>query len=240
MTGTLINVLTVIVGSLIGLALGNRLPDRVRSTILAGLALFTIAYGLRTFIQTENALIVLGAIMAGGLLGEWWDVEARLRSLGAWLEARVARSGPSRGGGAERFIRGFVTASLVFCIGPMTILGSIQDGLGDPSTLIIKATLDGFASIAFAAASGLGVLFSALVILVYQGGLSLLAGQAQAVLSDSMIREMSATGGLLIMGVGIGPLLELKPIRLGNFLPALLIAPLIGAIAERLSAFGIP
>jgi hypothetical protein len=237
MTGTLINVLTVIVGSLIGLALGNRLPGRVRSMILVGLALFTIAYGLRTFIQTENALIVLGAIIVGGLLGEWWDVEARLRSLGAWLEARVARNAPS--GGAERFIRGFVTASLVFCIGPMTILGSIQDGLGDPSTLIIKATLDGFASIAFAAASGVGVLFSALVILVYQGGLSLLAGQAQAVLDGAMIREMSATGGLLIMGVGIGPLLELKSIRLGNFLPALLIAPLIVATAERLPVFGI-
>lgn len=236
MTGTLINVLTVIAGSLIGLALGNRLPDRVRSTILIGLGLFTIAYGLRTFSQTENALIVLGAIMVGGLLGEWWDVEQRLRNLGGWLEARFARSGSS--GGAERFIRGFVTASLVFCIGPMTILGSIQDGLGDPSTLIIKATLDGFASIAFAAASGPGVLFSALVILVYQGGLSLLAGQAESLLSESMIREMSATGGLLIMGVGIGPLLELKPIRLGNFLPALVIAPLIVAALNWLPIAG--
>jgi uncharacterized membrane protein YqgA involved in biofilm formation len=131
----------------------------------------------------------------------------------------------------SRFIRGFLTASLVFCVGPITILGSIQDGLtGDYNLLAIKSVLDGFAALAFGSTLGIGVLFSTLVILVYQGGLSLLAAQAQALITQPMMAEMTAVGGVLLLGLAISSLLEIKPIRVGNFLPALLIAPLIVAI----------
>jgi hypothetical protein len=178
----------------------------------------------------------LGSVLIGGLLGEWWRIEEQLRKLGAWLEARFARSGSSEA--TARFIRGFVTASLVFCVGPMTILGSFEDGLtGSFQTLAIKSVLDGFAALAFASSLGAGVMFSALVIFLYQGALTLLAVQAQAVLTAPMIAEMTAAGGLLIMGIGFGALLELRPIRVANYLPALVIAPLIVA---ALTALGIP
>jgi hypothetical protein len=137
---------------------------------------------------------------------------------------------------SNRFIHGFLTASLVFGIGPMAILGSIQDGLtGDYNLLAIKSVLDGFASLAFASSLGVGVLFSSLVILVYQGGISLLAAQAQNIISAGMMNEMTAVGGILLLGIGISSLLELKPIRVGNFLPALAIAPLLIAMIEKFS-----
>lgn len=237
MTGTLLNVVAVLIGGLLGLGLGNRLPDRVRGTILNGLGLFVIAAGLKMTLESNNNLITLGAVMIGGLLGEWWRVEDRLHSLGAWLENRFARSDSPDG--AARFIRGFVTASLLFCVGPMTILGSIQDGLtGDFQLLAIKSVLDGFAALAFAAASGVGVIFSIIVILIYQGGLSLLAAQANQLLTTDMITELTAAGGVLVMATGIGPLLDLRKIRVGNYLPALVVAPLIVAALPWLGVLG--
>lgn len=226
MTGTIINMITVFVGGMIGLLVGSRLPDRVRQTVIAGLGLFTAAIGIQMFINTENPIIVLGSLLIGGLLGEWWRIEDGLRNLGAYFERRFIREPENKEG--SRFIRGFLTASLVFCVGPMTILGSIQDGLtGDYSLLAIKSVLDGFAGLAFASSLGVGVLFSIPVILVYQGGISLLAAQAQAVTTPAMMNEMTAVGGILLIGIAISSLLEIKPIRVGNFLPALLIAPLI-------------
>lgn len=222
--GTILNVFTVLLGGVLGLALGARLPDRMRESVLWALGLFTLGLGLKMFLETNNALIVLGSLLVGGLLGEWWRVQDRLHALGAWLEARFARQ--TAPGGTARFIRGFVSASLLFCVGPMTILGSIQDGLtGDFQTLAVKAVLDGFAALAFASSLGVGVLFSALVILVYQGGLTLLAAQAQAWLTPTMLTEMTATGGVMIMAIGVGSLLELRPIRVANYLPALGLAP---------------
>ena len=237
MTGTIINVITVLVGTALGVLLGGRLSERMSQTVLHGLGLVTAAIGLQMFLETANVLIVLGAVLVGGILGEWWNLEARLNGIGAWLEARF-----NRGGGDEeratRFIRGFVTASLLFCVGPMAILGSIQDGLtGDYRLLAIKAMLDGFASLAFASSLGVGVGFSALALLIYQGGIALAAAQAQAVLTPEMIAELTATGGVLILGISVSTLLEIKPIRVGNFLPALLLAPLIVA---ALNALGIP
>ena len=235
MTGTLLNIVTVLVGGTLGLVFGSRLPDRLRQTVVAGLGLFTLAYGLVMFAETQNPIIVLAALLFGGLLGEWWQIEAGLARLGAWLQSRFAAGTE---GGSSRFVRGFLTASLVFCIGPMTILGSIQDGLmGDFRLLAIKSVLDGFASLVFATTLGIGVLFSTLVILIFQGGLSLLAQQAQAIFTEAMIAELSATGGLLLVGIAISSLFELKPIRVGNFLPALILAPLIIA---TLGALGIP
>lgn len=176
---------------------------------------------------------MLSSLLVGGLLGEWWRIEDGLRGLGGYLERRfTGRQDISEG---SRFIREFLTASLVFCVGPMTILGSIQDGLtGDYSLLAIKSVLDGFAALAFASSLGVGVLFSVVVILVYQGGLSLLAALAQSITTPAMMDEMTAVGGVLLLGIAISSLLEIKPIRVGNFLPALLIAPLIVAVLATL------
>lgn len=222
MTGTLINVLTVLAGGSLGLFLGGRLPERLKATVIAGLGLFTTALGLQMFLKSENALIVLGGLLIGSLLGEWWHIEERLRNLGSFLEARFAR------GASSHFVRGFLTTSLLFCIGPMTILGAIQDGLsGDYRLLAVKAVMDGFAALAFASSLGIGVLFSALTVLVYQGAISLLAAQLSALLTPAMMNEMTATGGVILLGLAVSSLLEIKPIRTGNFLPALLISPLI-------------
>jgi uncharacterized protein len=230
MTGTIINIIAVLIGGSLGLLFGSHLPDRLKKTIVAGLGLFTAVTGIKMFFETENSLIVLGALLIGTLLGEWWRIEDGLQSLGQWLEKRFNRK---QAEGSEetadnRFVRGFLTASLLFCIGPMTILGSIQDGLkGDYSLLAIKAVLDGFASLAFASSLGVGVLFSAILILLYQGSISLLATQLNAIVTPAMMAELTATGGVLLLGIAISSLLEIKKIRVGNFLPALFIAPLI-------------
>ncbi len=236
MTGTIINILTILVGSTMGLAFGSRLPERVRDTVVAGLGLFTALIGVQMFLETQNAILVLGSILFGGLLGEWWRIEERLNKIGGQLEARFGGS-DDRAGSRERFIRGFLTASLLFCVGPMTIIGSIQDGLtGDYRLLAIKAVLDGFASLAFASTLGIGVMFSALTVLVVQGGLSLSAALIQGLITDPMIAEMTAAGGVLLIGLALSSLLEIKTIRVGNLLPALLLAPLLVA---SLAALGI-
>jgi len=240
LTGTIINVITVLIGGSLGTVLGNRLPERTRETVMNGLGLVTLLVGVSMALTTQNVLIVLGSVLVGGILGEWWAIEAKLEGVGERLERRFGggESEESEPGRApSTFIQGFVTASLVFCVGPMTILGSIQDGLtGDYQLLAIKSMLDGFASLAFASTLGVGVVFAALTVLVYQGALSLSAGLAQAVLTQPMITEMTATGGVLIMGIGL-ILLDLKRVRVGNFLPAIVIAPLVVAM---LQALGIP
>jgi uncharacterized membrane protein YqgA involved in biofilm formation len=228
MTGTIINILTVLIGGTLGLLFGSRLSERLKGTVIAGLGLFTAAIGVQMFLKTENPLIVLGALLIGALLGEWWKIEDGLQGVGKRLEARFAGSGEKDANGSSKFVRGFLTASLVFCVGPMTILGSIQDGLtGNYELLAVKSVLDGFASLAFASTLGLGVLFSTLVILVFQGGISLLAVQLNALVTTPMLNEMTAAGGVILMGLALSNLLEIKKIRTGNFLPALAVAPLI-------------
>ena len=225
MTGTFINFAAIIVGSLLGILFGSRLSDNLKNTVVSGMGLFTTAVGLQMFLKTENALIVLGALILGAILGEWWGVEDGLQNLGVWLEKKV--SGSSEGG-SSHFVRGFLVSSVLYCTGPMAVLGSISDGLkGDYLTLSIKSVLDGFLSIAFASTLGIGVAFSALPVFAYQGSISLLASQLNAIVNTSMMNEMTATGGVLLMGIGISSLLELKRIRVGNFLPALAIAPII-------------
>lgn len=238
MTGTFLNIGTVLLGGTLGLLFGARLPERVRQTVVAGLGLFTLAIGLSLFAESQNAIIVLVSLLLGGVSGEWLQIEKRLGNLGARLQKRFAARSK---GGSALFVRGFFTASLVFCIGPLTFLGSIQDGLsGDYQLLAIKSVLDGFAAMVFASTLGVGVLFSTVVILVYQGGLSLLAQQAQALFTEAMIAELSAVGGVLLLGIAISSLLEIKPIRVGNFLPALLFAPLIVAILAALRVAALP
>jgi uncharacterized membrane protein YqgA involved in biofilm formation len=236
-TGTLINVGTVLAGTLLGILLGSRLPQRVRETVMHSLGLVTllvgVAQGLEAFRPPLTALtrgavlIVLGSVLVGGVVGELLGIERGLDRIGEILKARFGR-------GQARFTEGFVVASLVFCVGPLTIVGSIQDGLtGDYQLLAIKSLLDGFAALAFASALGWGVGFSALTVLVYQGALSLSATAASGAFSESMIAAMSSVGGVMILGIGLR-LLDLRQVRVANLLPALVLAPAVVALLEAL------
>ncbi len=225
MTGTFLNIATVLVGGFIGLIFGARIPEKLKATVVAGMGLFTAAMGLQMFISTQNPLIVLGALLIGTLLGEWMRIEDGLHNFGKFLEQRFSKEGDD---GSNKFVRGFLTTSLLFCVGPMTILGSIQDGLtGDYNLLAVKSVLDGFAAMAFASTLGVGVMFSTIVIFLFQGGISLFASQLNTIATPIMMDELSATGGVILLGLAISSLLEIKKIRVGNMLPALFVAPVI-------------
>jgi len=248
MRGTLINVATVLAGTGLGLLLGGRLPERLRRTVMDVLGLFTVVLGLANAqdafgeelaaaVGRGAVLLVLGSLLLGAVVGELLDLEAGLERLGDRLRRAVRRrepagpdgsAGPDAGGG--RFVEGFVVASLVFCVGPLTVLGSLQDGLtGDFQLLAIKSLLDGFAALAFASALGVGVGFSALSVLVVQGGIALSAGALEGVVTDPMIAAMNAAGGVLVMAIGLR-LLDIRQVRVANLLPALLLAPLAVAL----------
>ncbi len=237
MTGTIINIIAVIVGGALGSTMGARLPQKVRDTVMSGLGLMTITLGMSMALASKNLLIVMGSVLLGGMLGEWWRIEDGLEAVGRWLEARFGR--PDDAAEGHSITRAFVTASLVFCVGPLTVVGSILDGLtGNYQPLALKSMLDGFAALAFGASLGPGVLFSTLTILVYQGGLSLVAHLLGTNLSGvtaqtPAVVEMGATGGVLIAGIGV-ILLDLKRIRIGNFLPAIALAPLVVVVLESL------
>ncbi len=226
MIGTLINVATVLIGGGIGCLIGERFPKRIHRTVMAGLGLFTMLLGVQYFIGTENILIVLISLLIGAVIGEWLGIEEGLNGLGEQLQKKFTNQ--SEKSSNSTFVQGFVVASLLFCVGPMSILGSIQDGLtGDFTTLFIKAMMDGFAAIAFASSLGIGVLFSSVIVFLYQGSITLLANQVQSFITEAMITEMNAVGGVLLLGIGISSLLAIKKIRIGSYLPALFIAPLL-------------
>ncbi len=226
MTGTLLNTGAILLGGGLGLLLGSRLSIKLKQTLITALGLFTLVYGVSMFLKTQNSLIVLGALVIGTLLGEWAHLEEGLAHLGARLEQKFNNANGTDQ--QERFIKGFLTASLIFCVGPMAILGSIENGLtGNINTLAVKSILDGLTSMAFASSLGVGVLFSAPLVLIYQGAISLLAGQMQTFTTTSMMNELSAVGGVILIGIAISGLLEIKKIRTASFLPALILAPLI-------------
>lgn len=228
MTGTWINIATVLIGCCLGLLLGKRFPERLRETLIKGLGLFTLIVGLQMAFKTDNVIITLVSVIIGGIIGELLNIQAQLDRLGNALQARFGASSNNR------FSEGFVTTSLIFCVGPMTVLGSLQDGLtGDYQLLSIKSILDGFVALTFAAGFGFGVAFSALTILIVQGSISLTASHLESLLTDIMINEMVAAGGLMILGIGF-VLLELLRIRVANYLPALVIAPFLVVLASRL------
>ena len=229
LSGTLLNAFTVLVGGLLGTVLGDRLSERLRENAVNAVGLFTLAMGTKFAIDTSNLLYMLGSIVIGGVIGSLWGVDRRLSEVGAALQRRVA----ARGGGST-VAEAFVTASIVFCVGPLTFLGSIQNGLtGDASLLAIKSVLDGFTAIALAATLGWGVLLTIPVILVYQGGLALGASVFAGLLSELQLREMSAVGGLLIIGVGL-KLLSIRDVKVADYLPAILVAPLLVAAVVRI------
>lgn len=239
MLGTLLNIVTVAIGSTLGLIIGDRLPKHTQDSVITGLGLVTLVVGIQNAFLSGNIIIPLISLVLGVLVGEWIDVQKRLDAFAGWLQTKVAGKGPGGQpdgdmGNRERFINGFVTASLVFCIGPLTFIGSLQDGMsGDYQLLAIKSVLDGFASLAFAASLGIGVMFSIITILVLQGGLAAIGYFAGAVMTTPMIDEMTATGGLLLMGLSL-ILLDIKKPLMANYLPALLIAPLLVAVATAL------
>ena len=220
LSGTLLNAAAVLVGGLLGTVLGQRLPERMLERVVAGVGLFVLVMGAKFALDTSNLLYLLGSIVIGGILGSLASIDRRLNALGDGLQRRLARPGrPSTVSEA------FVTAAIVFCVGPLTFLGSIQNGLtGDSSLLVIKGVLDGFTAIALAATLGWGVLLTIPVILVYQGGLALGASFLASSLSDLQLREMNAVGGLLILGVGL-KLLAIRDVKVADFLPAILVAP---------------
>jgi len=229
LSGTLLNAATVLVGGIIGTALGDRLPERLRENVVRGVGLFTLVMGTKFGMETSNLLFILGSILIGGTLGSLWGVDRRLNALGDALQRRFARPG-----GTSTVSEAFVTASIVFCVGPLTFLGSIQNGLsGDASLLAIKSVLDGFTAIALAATLGWGVLLTIAVILIYQGGLALGASVFAGLLSELQLREMNAVGGLLILGVGL-KLLGIRDVKVADFLPAIVVAPLLVAVVLRI------
>lgn len=225
MTGTLINVGAVLAGTGIGGLVGGRLPAGLQARVLAGLGLVTAVIGMDNALawRDTSPLYVLGAVLLGGVVGEALGIEARLQSLGDSLQRRF------RG---ERLAEAFFTASLLFCVGPLAVLGSIQDGLtGSVATLATKSLLDGFASIALAASLGPGVAFAAVSILLYQGALTLGAGLFENLLTGEALAALTSAGGVLILGISLR-LLDLKDVRVGNFLPALVLAPaLVGLVS---------
>ncbi len=239
LTGTLLNVATVLAGTVIGVFAGSRMPARMQESLVAGLGLFTLligaSMGLRMFTdasaQPGDDLAVLAAVLLGVAIGEAVRLHDGLEWLGGWFQRRLAT-----GDRPSRIAEGFVTASLVFCVGPLTILGSLENGLtGDIRLLAIKSLLDGVASIAFAAALGWGVALSALTVLVVQGGIAGSAFLLRDVMDEATILAITASGGVILLAVALR-LLDLKPVRVANFLPALLLAPAFVRVAEWLRA----
>lgn len=239
MIGTIINVIAVAVGSLIGLLVGDKFSKQTQSSIVTGLGLVTLSVGMQNSFKTGNVLIPLFSIAIGVIIGEMLDIQGKLNGFGGWLQKKFASSQPEEKAAdgmtaRERFINGFVTASLVFCVGPLTVLGSLSDGMsGDYELLTIKSALDFFAAMAFAASLGGGVFFSIITVIVVQGGLSLGGFLAGEIMTKDMTNELTATGGMILMGLSL-ILLDIKHPRVANYLPALLIAPLIVAAANAL------
>jgi uncharacterized membrane protein YqgA involved in biofilm formation len=242
--GTAVNVATVLVGATIGVLLGNRLPTRTRDLVTDALGLVTLLIAGTSAMAVLSGdlsdkvgdsapmLIVLGSLLIGGIVGSLLRLETRVESFGGWLQARLA--GETGSAERHRFIEGFVVSSLVFCTGPLTILGSLNDGLGNGADqLILKAALDGFAAIAFAASFGWGVAASAITIVAVQGSLTLLGYALGDVLPDAHLAAITATGGLLLVGVALR-LLRIREIPVADLLPALLVAPLLVEVAATL------
>ena len=232
MTGTLINVATILIGTLIGSLIGGRLPDRIHQRVLFGLGMVTLILGIDNGLAWREddsgrvLLSVMGGVLLGGIAGELLRIEDRLSALGDRLQARFS------GGGTSTVSEAFFTATLLFCVGPLTVLGSIEDGLrGDYDLLATKALLDGFASIALAAALGPGVALAAISVLVIQGGLTLGATLFEDILVGEPLSALTSAGGVLIIGISL-KLLDIKDVRVGNYLPALIFAPALAAIAE--------
>ena len=214
--GPLINAVLIIVGSLIGMSMGARLPAKVREIVFHALGLCTLVIGMGMALETSEQILLIISLLLGGIIGELLDLETFFTSLGDLLKSKIKSANP-------KFTQGIVNSSVIFCIGAMAIIGSFEEALnGDRAVVYSKSILDFFCSIALASAYGLGVLFSGVIVFIYQGSLVLFAGILEPIFTEAVMRELSATGGVIIIGIGLN-LLEITKLRLSNFIPALVI-----------------
>lgn len=226
--GTIVNAAAIIAGGVAGTLARNGLPERFKNTVMQAISLSVLIIGasgtLREIfwvnskggLESQYTMTMIISLVIGGLAGELLNIEQKLDNMGAWFQRKLVR-------GESRFAEGFVTASLVYCVGAMAIVGSLEDGLtGNAQTLFAKSILDGVSAVIFAATLGIGVAFSFLPVLVYQGGITLLAGVIKPLLNDVVISQMSLVGSVLIMGIGIS-LLDIKKVKIGNLLPAIFV-----------------
>lgn len=227
MRGTYVNAIAVVIGSLIGMTLGERFPEKIKAMVFQGIGLVTLFIGFNMSLKTNNLVVLFFSILIGAIIGEAIDIEKHIEGFGNFIKSKF-------GSKEDKFIEGFITAFLIFCMGSMTIIGSIEDGLnGNPSILYAKSILDGFASISLASVLGIGVLFSAIPLLLYQGGITLLASLSKTFFTDAVINELSASGGIILIGLGIN-LLDIRKIKVANLLPSLVISAGIAYILSCL------
>ncbi len=232
MIATIVNCIAVLVGSLVGLLFHRRITEQFKEIVYTGVGMITLLIGIIMSIETTRILYVALSVVAGGLLGAWWNVEGGILRFGSFLERKFSRrSGGSRASHESRFAHGYLNASILFCVGAMTIVGAFRAGAeGKYDLILTKSVMDGSMAILLTAAMGPGVAFSVITILIYQGGLTMLAGALRPVVSDLVLSEISGTGGVLILMIGLN-LLHLKSMKTGNFLPALLLV-LVATVAE--------
>ncbi len=220
MQGTLINAGAVIIGSIIGLVIHSKLPKNITTRVFQGIGLFTLFLGIHMATKTSNFLIMIFSIVIGSIIGELIDIDKLVNRFSEWLKEKVKSKN-------ENFSNGFITAFLLFCMGSMTILGAFEEGLGGaPNLLLAKSVLDGFSSIALSASLGIGVIFSVIPLLIYQGGLTLFAASLQNFFTEIIINELTAVGGLLLIGLGIN-ILEIKKLKILNMIPSLIIVVIL-------------
>jgi uncharacterized membrane protein YqgA involved in biofilm formation len=221
--GTFVNMGSVVAGSILGVLLGNRLPEKIKNIVFQGVGLVTMILGISMALESENFILLIFSILIGGIIGEIMNLENCLESLSGWLKSRFKIKD-------HGFTEGLITAFLIFCVGSMTIVGSINEGInGDRELLLTKSVLDGFTSIALSSTFGIGVAMSVIPMFVFQGGLTVFAGIFEGFFSDFIITQLVATGGVLILGIGIN-LLDIKKIKVANMLPALAISVVLGLV----------
>ena len=229
MLGTIVNTVAILVGGLIGLLFGKAFPEKIKSTVIQGIGLAILLIGGSMALQTKNPLIIISSMVLGAIIGEWIDIELRLLNIGQWLERKLTKNGQGSG-----FVKAFITTSLMYCVGAMAIMGSLESGLtGMHNILFAKSMLDGITALIFASTMGIGVLVSALPVLLYQGTITMAAGLLQGILSVQVIAEMSATGGLLILGIGFN-ILGFKQVKVGNLLPTVFVVVPITILFTKL------
>ncbi|HEY8363112.1 MAG TPA: DUF554 domain-containing protein [Tissierellaceae bacterium] len=229
MLGTIVNVIAILTGSLLGIIIKKGIKEEYKSTVMDGIGLAVVIIGIMGAIETNNIMLVIGSIVIGSLIGEAVDIENKLDKLGNSLQNKFSKDN-------SNFSKGFVTASLVFCVGAMAIVGSLEAGIqGNYETLFAKSILDGISSLIFSSTLGIGVAFSALPVLIYQGGITLLANSVKGLLTAEVINEMSAVGSILIMAIGIN-ILDLKKIKVGNMLPSIFIPILYYVVLNLVKA----
>jgi uncharacterized membrane protein YqgA involved in biofilm formation len=231
--GTVVNAAAILAGAALGLVLRQGLPERWQETIMHAIGLSVTVIGIQMAMKTNNIIIVIISLVAGAIIGEYFDIDKALNRFGSWIGGKLTK-GDEKNSAAAIIGQGFVATSLIYCVGAMAIVGSIQEGLtGDASTLYAKSILDGITAIIFAANMGVGVALSALSVAIYQGTITLLAGSMEAIMSPALLAELTATGGILIIAIGLN-MLKLVQIRIANMLPAIIVA---GFVTELFAIF---